>query len=1281
MRTMVSRPTLSLRSLVCIVGCLFVLLGAKGWATAYTLVTDNLGVGVSPWWHFVDSSSTGATWNVLTDSALGGAVMTNEIATTQAVRQFDLKTLAVGNSIHFITNVRTPSTVTTGTFSLSLLDTTTTIAGNSFGASSYPLSAVNGYTYAQAYNSATPSILRVANNVGTAVGSTSAGAVIGNGSVYSVSVTLTKQTGGILVQATLTGPSGATTVANFTDSSPATSQFNTLRVDGGGQPVYVNGIGVDTTIPSTTFTFTLPHAYITSATVFNSSLQPVRQLWKKYSLGAGSYTQTWDGNDDTGTAVPAGNYTIKVLYHNMSYVWDGVVGDTSSSFTGLNTTYQSYQAISYMSIDPAGDMYSSVGYNEQQTSVYTSNTATPNSPVIATTPDEAAPFTFVATDGINYYVTDCGCSYDTNNNTFVMARAVTPGQMGSVFTFSSGIDVQTSADQSKTNPHPIDYPSCIDDASEPNYLNASGAHAFDPNFQRQHMASGLAVETHGKYLAVSHAGLGTVEIFNKTSGALVQTLTISAAGTVVSGTFTSNANAPQGIAFAPPMGTETDGDLWVISGNEAIRYFTPNGTTPNYQVSNSIIKNLVSPMAVAVSPVSGVNLVAIAEGGTSQQVCFFTNECGPLGSIGQAGGYPALGPDVKTTKFWFEDMRNKVPLTFLAFQADGSLWVGDLGNCRALHFQGPTGFSTYLGQIATIPALYYMSVDPNNPTRVFTGHMEYQVDYTKPLVAGDPDTNFGGNGCWKLVKNWWGGDPNWQTYGEFYNITTLNNGRTYGITHHEASGQWYYNVFEFPSTAETPVRLTSSTAATMNGSNMEADGTIRSASPDATHAAGSSIYTQTITEQALTGFNASGDPQWAAAASVASMQCEESNTTLYTCGNAQYDPAVDSGRMALKVPKTASNYYVTYNPLGSQYTSSGVSFWTSPNNHLGVVAPGGTSFLWENSPGAVVDVPDGLGTFEDTSSNTYQSYGGHDGIAAFAIGHDIIEAYDGQYGYYSNQWMHYNDDGMFVGQFGVTVDDYWARPARIDTELFGPEAAPGLAGNISVAAMVSNAGTEYIYCTDEGYHAGIHRWHLSGSVNEIQATVNPASDATYALSTAVAWPSTNLVLNSGFDAEAATYTLSFGLGYTTTPVGWLVDNGTDGSGAGSFYTEWTEVGGYNATTVYAHSYPYRATIAKSTPYKVRPYQVLSSIPNGTYTLTAWVRSSGGQTAAQMYWKQTPLSSTYSGTTNIPTTSTWTQITIANVAVTAGQAEIGFNVQGGGGAGQYVDLDDVSLTQN
>jgi hypothetical protein len=66
--------------------------------------------------------------------------------------------------------------------------------------------------------------------------------------------------------------------------------------------------------------------------------------------------------------------------------------------------------------------------------------------------------------------------------------------------------------------------------------------------------------------------------------------------------------------------------------------------------------------------------------------------------------------------------------------------------------------------------------------------------------------------------------------------------------------------------------------------------------------------------------------------------------------------------------------------------------------------------------------------------------------------------------------MHWQDDGLLIGQFGHSAGSVQAGGA-----LF-----PGAAGNIGSMATVSTNGSIYLYSSDEGYHPGIHQWWISG---------------------------------------------------------------------------------------------------------------------------------------------------------------------------------------------------------
>src|SRR4029077_8192735 len=73
----------------------------------------------------------------------------------------------------------------------------------------------------------------------------------------------------------------------------------------------------------------LPAPPMSSAGVFDPSGKLVRTLWSA-EPGHSDITATGgDGRLDDMSVAPAGNYTIKMLQHNIQYTWEGVIGNTS----------------------------------------------------------------------------------------------------------------------------------------------------------------------------------------------------------------------------------------------------------------------------------------------------------------------------------------------------------------------------------------------------------------------------------------------------------------------------------------------------------------------------------------------------------------------------------------------------------------------------------------------------------------------------------------------------------------------------------------------------------------------------------------------------------------------------------------------------------------------------------------------------------------------------------------------------------------------------------------
>lgn len=148
-------------------------------------------------------------------------------------------------------------------------------------------------------------------------------------------------------------------------------------------------------------------------------------------------------------------------------------------------------------------------------------------------------------------------------------------------------------------------------------------------------------------------------------------------------------------------------------------------------------------------------------------------------------------------------------------------------------------------------------------------------------------------------------------------------------------------------------------------------------------------------------------------------------------------------------------------------------------------------------------------------------------------------------------------------------------------------------------------------------------------------------------------PGVNRLGNASFDAHNPNRTAA-------VPGGWI-----EFYDKGSSALETTDV--YDGTDALKPS----GTVA----YIVTTKQNLTYLPNGLYMLTAWVKSSGGQSQAAARVLN------YGGTEriyNIPATSAWMQISIANINVTNGSATVAFTSQAS--AGQWLEVDKVSFAQ-
>jgi hypothetical protein len=152
---------------------------------------------------------------------------------------------------------------------------------------------------------------------------------------------------------------------------------------------------------------------------------------------------------------------------------------------------------------------------------------------------------------------------------------------------------------------------------------------------------------------------------------------------------------------------------------------------------------------------------------------------------------------------------------------------------------------------------------------------------------------------------------------------------------------------------------------------------------------------------------------------------------------------------------------------------------------------------------------------------------------------------------------------------------------------------------------------------------------------------------------------TNLIGNPGFEYKnASTASAEY-------PIGWIESRTNGNNPDRSYVTTNATNANYGERYLVHESY--------STPYNCTTKQKLEYIPYGTYKLTAYVRSSGGQAAARMR----VLVGGVERYVNIPATTSWQQITIDNINVNSDDVVVAFSSYTDG-PGQWIAVDSVQM---
>ncbi len=815
---------------------------------------------------------------------------------------------------------------------------------------------------------------------------------------------------------------------------------------------------VTLTIDGASLTVRSERAVQTSAGVYDSEQRLVRTLWSGKSIAAGeSYVTAWDHRDDAGIEVADGVYSVTVVAHNVAYDWEGVVGNsshpgaagvvsTSYSIGGVDvplaTVPNIHRAISPLTQMALGNgrMYlaSSGASNQTQMARFELGASQVRTPILRS--DFPRVFALVTADDTTAYYANIG-----SNSTFN-----SPGS-DSRYPESFIIGVNASDDSE------VQFPA----GSEWTHTLGAGprwSSVIDPVADGSDPITGLAVERGGSHLYVAHESSG-IKIIDKTSGVCANT----------SSPYAGNCGSSIDVPSPSAMAIAPNGDLWVIAnGTEARCYHDPAGSA----TLTRTIPGFTKAIAIGVSPTTST--VVVLDGGQdAQQLLGYSASDGSLlWTHGKRGGYsPENGPEVTPDKL---DIGG-ASIGFIAFEpasAGGeAFWTGEPGNLRNLKLLIPAGASgadplVLEDVIMFIPNNYVMAVDHADPRRVFSGYLEMSVDYTEPLPRS-----------WKLERNWDLALPyvSSEVSRGFADVLTYS-GHTFATV--TSSARRLIVELAPGGVRETGIELPF-------GTRLYADGAVRYGVEDG------GVFA--IHERRLTGVDGAGNPIFSDDVVVASVPMLSSagvRPPLHGPCNARPQEPM--------YPKTSSDLLITFDPCAFADGD-----YDPTANHLGGVRAGGSDLAFSASPGGAFTLrydrfpTDHDGVFElEHLQNLLTRPTDPVATIPLAAGRHVIYDYAGPYWKGSrsaNQWLHWLDNGLFVGQFGV--------PAYTELNRTTPLAAS--AAMAYTAAMVEVGGAIFVYHSDSGEsaHGGVHRWRLrnlgsiqkmTGAIGKNQTVDNPS---------------------------------------------------------------------------------------------------------------------------------------------------------------------------------------------
>ena len=240
------------------------------------------------------------------------------------------------------------------------------------------------------------------------------------------------------------------------------------------------------------------------------------------------------------------------------------------------------------------------------------------------------------------------------------------------------------------------------------------------------------------------------------------------------------------------------------------------------------------------------------------------------------------------------------------------------------------------------------------------------------------------------------------------------------------------------------------------------------------------------------------------------------------------------------------------------------------------------------------------------------------------------------------------------------------------TNILGPYSAESVMANTDAdfshvsqtgffITVKGTSGSTVIFAGDRwsdfaGNGLGYNQWvplTFNGTAPQFQSVTQWSIDA--ALGTWAVGPGNNYALNPSFEADRVTM---------TQPAGWVTSTTLAGA------TPFTNLTG-------GRTGRWKWRLTDTVAYEASIAQSVTALPDGTYTLSAWIQSSGGQSVARIFARG--FGGAEKDASINSAIGAWTLVSIPGIVVSNGTCSIG--VETTASANQWVDMDDFTLVKN